>query len=154
MNGILQRDSIGGFVNMSRIMAFEKLISRLNALYTGHSALHERDVSPEGFEWIDFNDSEQSVVSYLRKTEGDTILVVLNHTPVVRENYRVGVSGEGTYDVILNSDEREFGGSGTGTCQPVVSDRVSQHGESSHCCSLPPLGALYLKLRNNTELAS
>ena len=133
----------------------EKLISRLNALYTGHSALHERDVSPEGFEWIDFTDSEQSVVSYLRKADGETILVVLNHTPVVRENYRVGVPGEGTYDVILNSDDREFGGSGTGTCQPLVSDRVSQHGrEQSLLLTLPPLGALYLKLRNNTELAS
>ena len=74
---------------------------------------------------------------------------------MVRENYRVGVPGEGTYDVILNSDDQEFGGSGTGTCQPLVSDRVSQHGrEQSLLLTLPPLGALYLKLRNNTELAS
>ena len=70
MSGTLQPDSIGGFCQYEPHHGIEKLISRLNALYTGHSALHERDVSPEGFEWIDFTDSEQSVVSYLRKAGG------------------------------------------------------------------------------------
>ena len=64
----------------------------------------------EGFEWIDFHDSAQSVVSYLRKADDETMLVVLNHTPVLREGYRVGVPEPGIYDVVLNSDDGEFGG--------------------------------------------
>ena len=117
--------------------------------------MHQRDGSPEGFEWIDFRDSAPSVVAYVRKSDHETMLVVLNHTPVLREGYRIGVPEPGIFDVVLNSDDREFGGSGAGSVGIVTTDEVVQHGrESSVLLNLPPLGALYLKLRKKAELAS
>jgi 1,4-alpha-glucan branching enzyme len=79
--------------------------------------LHEKDCEPEGFEWIDAADSEQSVLSFLRKGSdpGSVTIVVCNFTPVVRHGYRIGVPLPGDYREALNSDDQRYGGSGVGS---------------------------------------
>ena len=89
------------------------LVQRLNQLYNKESALYEIDYSWDGFEWIDLHDSQNSVLAYARRnSKGESILIVCNFTPVVREGYRLGVPEAGTYLELLNTDAPEFGGSG------------------------------------------
>ena len=118
----------------------------LNRVYRDQSALHALDTSEDGFEWIDGGDWKNSVLSYLRKDDkGNVVLVVLNFTPVVRENYRVGVPAGGYWREILNTDASDFGGSGVGNFGGCESNPVAAHGRyQSLNLTLPPLGALYL----------
>ncbi len=122
-------------------------LSRLNALYRQHPALHEEDYSWDGFQWIDLHDYERSILGYARRapSSGETVLVVLNFTPVVRHGYRLGVPEPGTYVEIFNSDATEFGGSGV-VNEPRPSADVPWHGHSQSIeFMLPPLGAVFLK---------
>ena len=123
-------------------------LSRLNALYTGEAALHEEEYSWDGFQWIDLHDYERSILGYARRapTSNETLLVVLNFTPVPRHGYRLGVPAPGLYQEIFNSDAAEFGGSGV-THDPRASQDVPGHGQP-HSIEfiLPPLGAVILKL--------
>jgi 1,4-alpha-glucan branching enzyme len=125
----------------------QRLVADLNGLMRREPALHELDVHREGFEWVDANDSNQSVTSYLRKAKnGETVLVVLNYTPVVREGYRVGVPRGGEWRELLNSDAPHYGGSGVGNYGAVQAQASPSHGrEFSLQLTLPPLGALFLK---------
>ncbi len=121
----------------------------LNNTYRREPALHELDFKPEGFEWVDFRDRDQSVISFLRKSSGgDVILVVLNFTPVVRGEYRVGVPEEGFWEEILNSDSRVYGGSGVSNAPGVRAEDIPYHERPySIVLTLPPLAALFLKYR-------
>ncbi len=125
----------------------QKLVSDLNTLYRNNSALHHYEFEPMGFEWIDCHDTDQSVLSFLRKDEQQTIIVILNFTPVIRENYRIGVPHEGTYEVILNSDSSYYSGSNTGNQPLIHSEHTPWTGRpASLNLTLPPLAALLLKL--------
>jgi len=120
----------------------------LNRLYRDEPALHALDCSPDGFEWIDANDADHSVFSYLRKgkASGETVLAVFNFTPVVREGYRVGVPAGGFWAEILNSDSARYGGSNCGNLGGVEAAPVALHGRPcSLSLTLPPLGMLLLK---------
>ncbi len=124
------------------------LVGELNRAYRDEPALHEQDCLPEGFEWIDGSDAEQSVLCFLRRgrRRGEEVVVVLNFTPVVRRNYRVGVTGGGRWREILNSDARDFGGSGQGNLGEIEAAPFPAHGRShSLMLTLPPLSAVYLK---------
>jgi 1,4-alpha-glucan branching enzyme len=119
----------------------------LNHFYRASRALYERDFSPDGFEWIDCNDREASVVAFLRKGSRpeDVVLVVCNFTPVPRENYRVGVPRGGLWRERLNSDAETYGGSGQGNFGTVEAAPLAAHGRThSLYLRLPPLGALFL----------
>ncbi len=123
-------------------------VQHLNILYRGEPALHELDFDPLGFEWVDFNDQEQSVISFLRKGKAATgwVLVVCNFTPVPRHNYRVGVPSGGFWREILNSDARGYGGSGHGNLGGVEAAPVPYHNRFySLSLTLPPLGILLFK---------
>jgi 1,4-alpha-glucan branching enzyme len=128
----------------------QRCVRDLNTAYRREPALHQLDCDPAGFEWIDANDYEDSILSFLRKgkTTHDQVLIVLNFTPVPRIDYRVGVPYGGCWDEILNSDAKEYGGSGLGNAGCVYADRVPFHGRS-HSLSLilPPLGALFFRWR-------
>jgi 1,4-alpha-glucan branching enzyme len=102
----------------------------LNRVYTSERALVEGDTTPLGFEWIDCNDSSDSILSYLRKSlDGqEVILVVVNFTPIVRRNYRVGVPFGGAWEELLNSDAPFYGGSGQGNLGVVYAKEYSTHG--------------------------
>jgi 1,4-alpha-glucan branching enzyme len=123
-------------------------VADINRVYRDEKALHELDCDPSGFEWVDANDSQQSVLSFLRKSRNskDIVAVVCNFTPVPRYNYRVGVPRGGYWREILNSDSENYGGEDFGNLGGVTSDKNPIHGRSfSLNLIVPPLGALFLK---------
>jgi len=123
-------------------------LADLNHLYRREPALYEHDFSPAGFEWIDCNDADQSVLSFMRRGRhgSEVILIVLNLTPVPRFGYRVGVPGGGTWSELLNSDAREYWGSGLGNGGRVEAEPIWMHGRPwSLNVTLPPLSALFFK---------
>jgi 1,4-alpha-glucan branching enzyme len=122
-------------------------LQRLNQLYNEEVALHEEEYSWEGFQWVDLHDYERSILAYLRRapSTGESILVVLNFTPVVRHGYRLGVPQAGEYQELFNSDAAEFGGSNVVNSARWSAD-VPWHGHMQSIeLTLPPLGAIYLK---------
>ena len=125
-----------------------RLVGDLNRLYRDYPALHELDCSSDGFSWIDADDADHSIFSYCRKSrDGQTIVVVLNFTPVVRYKYRIGVPNPGSYVELLNSDAEIYGGSNVGNLGEIVASQKSCHGRPhSISVSLPPLGMLVLQL--------
>jgi 1,4-alpha-glucan branching enzyme len=126
----------------------QRLVRDLNRLHREEPALHELDFEPAGFEWIDIGDWENSVVSFVRhgRSEGEQLLVVANFTPVLRQDYRVGAPAPGFWKEVLNSDAREYGGSGQGNLGGVETAPISAHGRNdSLSLTLPPLGLLILK---------
>jgi 1,4-alpha-glucan branching enzyme len=128
-----------------RHAAFEQFVIRLAHVYKAHPAFWRDDPSWEGFAWIDVADKENSVVSYVRRAGSSHVVVLLNLTPVPREKYRVGVPGEGRYDVLLASDASEWGGSGANDVRSVATEAATFHGyPQSIEVTLPPLGALVL----------
>lgn len=125
----------------------------LNHLYRTEPALHKINDNPEGFDWIDCNDSDQSVISLARKTENpeDTIVIACNFTPVVRYNYRIGLPLPGQWREIFNSDAPVYGGSGVGSPGVHSSEDFAFHARNqSMTVNLPPLGALFFKFVGNS----
>ncbi|HZP25777.1 MAG TPA: 1,4-alpha-glucan branching protein GlgB [Dehalococcoidia bacterium] len=124
----------------------QRLVTALNRLYTAEPALHALDTEPSGFEWVDANDADQSVLSFLRKAGNDMVLMVCNFTEVPRPAYRVGVPRGGAWRELLNSDATEFGGSGTGNPSDIFATDKHYHGRPhSLSLNLPPLATLFLK---------
>ena len=124
------------------------LLKDLNRVYRSHGALHEIDFDPAGFQWIDCQDSDQSVLSFLRRARdpNEVAVVVSNFTPVPREGYRVGVPSGGYYAELVNTDAREYGGSGMGNAGGVGADAVPWHGQPfSVSLTLPPLATVILR---------
>ncbi|MCL4307426.1 MAG: 1,4-alpha-glucan branching protein GlgB [Candidatus Thermoplasmatota archaeon] len=123
------------------------LLHDLNEIYKKYE-LGKSDFSPERFRWIDFKDSENTVISFMRQSAGESenILFIFNFTPVVRYNYRIGVPKSGKYMEILNSDASVYGGSGVGNFGLTESQNIPMHGlENSVEMTLPPLGCIILK---------
>jgi 1,4-alpha-glucan branching enzyme len=126
----------------------QKWIKDLNLLYRTEPALHELDFERSGFEWIDFSDWEKNIISYIRKAKvsEDVILVVHNFTPEVRVDYRIGVPKAGFWREILNSDAKEYGGSGQGNLGGAGAKPVPLHNRKfSLTLTLPPLSVLVFK---------
>jgi len=126
----------------------QKLVQDLNRIYKDELALHELDVNPHGFEWIDCNDSESSTLSFLRrgKSQDDLILALFNFTPVPRDNYLVGIPRSGVWQEILNTDSSHYGGGGMGNLGEVEAIAQPMHGRPfSLKLTLPPLAAVYFK---------
>jgi 1,4-alpha-glucan branching enzyme len=126
----------------------QRWVRDLNTAYRGERALHELDCDPAGFEWVDANDSEQSVLSFMRKGKapGDVLVAALNFTPVPRHNYRVGVPHGGKWDEVLNSDAPLYGGSGQGNMGGVQAAPFSWHGRRYLLnVTVPPLGMVVFK---------
>jgi 1,4-alpha-glucan branching enzyme len=125
----------------------QDLVRELNRRYRETPALWEMDFSPQGFQWMDCDDADQSVVSFCRfSRERHTLLLcVANFTPMARHGYRVGVPRPGFYREVLNTDSRFYGGIDVGNGGGVPSDAVPWHGQP---CSIqldvPPLGAIWL----------
>jgi 1,4-alpha-glucan branching enzyme len=126
----------------------QRMMEDLNRLYREEPALHELDLEPAGFEWVDSNDWEGSTVTFLRRglEPGEVVLVGLNFTPVPRPDYRVGVPSGGSWRELFNSDATHYGGSGQGNLGGVEATPVPFHGRQHSCVLvLPPLGAVFLK---------
>ena len=123
-------------------------VQDLNRVYAAEPALHQVDFDPAGFQWIDCNDSDNSVVSFIRRASAadDFVVAVVNFTPVPRDGYRIGVPAAGAYQEVLNSDSDVYGGSNLGNAGAVFTEPVASHGHADSLrLSLPPLGFLMLK---------
>jgi len=132
----------------ARHAGLQRWYAHMNYLYRAEAALHELDCESGGFEWVDCNDQEQSVLSFLRKDRAAKrwVLVVCNFTPVPRTDYRVGVPVDGYWQEIANSDALEYGGSGHGNFGGVEASSIACHARPfSLDLTLPPLGAIFLK---------
>jgi 1,4-alpha-glucan branching enzyme len=130
----------------------QQWVKDLNRLYRDEQCLYELDFHPDGFEWIDCSDSQGSILNLLRKGRAieDIVLVALNFTPVPRFNYRVGVPRGGYWRELLNSDSREYGGSGHGNLGGIEASPIPFHGRPySLTLTLPPLGAVFFKNEGN-----
>ena len=117
----------------------------LGAIYRRHRCLFERDHEPDGMAWLDVEDHEHSVLSYVRHASGEHLIVILNLTPVPRPGYRFGAPQTGTYRRLLSSDDARYGGSGYPTPERVATERVPWQGHAhSFVIDLPPLSAVIL----------
>ncbi len=136
---LLQWDTHGGLKHM---------VADLNAMYRREPSLYQVDFDSKGFEWIDCQNSGDSVLCYIRKGKDpdDIVVICCNMTPVVRKGYRVGVPRGGKYNEIFNSDSSHYGGSNIGNYLGLEAEKVAAQGRNmSVCANLPPLGAVVLK---------
>jgi len=135
----LQSDPIHG--------GLSQLVGDLNRVYREERSLHEVDFEPAGFSWIDCNDLESSVISLIRRARDphDWVAVVLNWTPIVRRDYRIGVPEPGYYRELINTDASLYGGGNVGNQGGVATEDVPAHGHAQSIrLTLPPLGGLLL----------
>ncbi len=126
----------------------KKLLTDLNKLYRSRTALHEKQFSAEGFEWIAYDDSQNSVLSYLRKGKDpeDSLVVVCNFTPTVLKEYRIGLPSKGKLKEVFNSDDKKYWGSGLKN-KPLKIEKISAHGKDhSAKISIPPLGTVVFEI--------
>jgi 1,4-alpha-glucan branching enzyme len=126
----------------------KRWVRDLNTLYRGERLLHELDFEPRGFEWVDCTDFQRSIISFLRRgrNASEEVLFVCNFTPVVRQDYRVGVSQGVFWKEALNSDAPLYGGSGQGNSGGLMAEPLPTHGRPfSLNMTLPPLGVLVFR---------
>lgn len=129
-------------------LGMQKTVRAINKLYTSEPALYEHSFSPEGFEWINADDARHSIYIYIRKGKKakDTLIVILNLTPVYRENYRVGLPFKAKWKEIFNTDAKDFFGSGKHNNKLILPEKVACHNrEYSVVLNVPPLAATILK---------
>ena len=123
----------------------------LNKFYKENRPFWEVDFDWNGFEWIDCNDSENSIITFIRKSDNpdDFIVILCNFTPEVRENYRIGVPKRGDYVEVFNSDAEEYGGSGVRNDGDLHTEDYSWHDrEQSLVITVPPMATIYLRLKD------
>jgi 1,4-alpha-glucan branching enzyme len=126
-----------------------RLVKDLNRLYCSNPAMHQFDTSQEGFQWIDCDDAENSTYSFIRRSsdQDDFFIVVLNFTPIVRENFRIGVPNAGYYREAFNTDADIYGGGNVGNQGGTYSEPVACHGfQNSMSITLPPLATVVFRL--------
>jgi 1,4-alpha-glucan branching enzyme len=122
------------------------LVRDLNHLYHDTPALYQHEFEWQGFEWIDCHDADQSVVSFLRRSEQDFVVVIVNFTPVPRYDYLIGVPAPGAYREILNSDSQFYGGGNLGNgARPPMAEPIPWMGRPySIALTVPPLAGVVL----------
>jgi 1,4-alpha-glucan branching enzyme len=126
----------------------KKLITSLNTLYKTEPALHQKQFSSDGFEWINYSDHQNAVMSFIRKGNNskDDLVVVCNFTPVVRLDYRIGIPKKGRLVEIFNSDSESFGGSGVLNVHELNIQAIPYDGKDySIAINLPPLSVTVYK---------
>ncbi len=126
----------------------QKLVKDLNTLYRDHPALYEKQFTDEGFQWIDYGDHENSVLTFMRKgvNKKDDLIIACNFTPILRLNYRVGIQKTGKLKEIFNTDDEKYGGSGSTNNKALKVESIPWHGnKKSMELGIPPLGVVILK---------
>tara|TARA_R110000796_G_scaffold35017_3_gene90212 strand:+ start:195116 stop:197011 length:1896 start_codon:yes stop_codon:yes gene_type:complete len=125
----------------------QEFVKDLNATYKNYPALYEKQFSPESFQWIDYGDSENSVLTYIRKgyDKKNDLIVICNFTPIVRENYRIGVPTNTKLKEVFNSDDKKYGGSGVSNKNIKITKTPWNSYENSIEIELPPLGIVILQ---------
>ncbi|MBY8963952.1 1,4-alpha-glucan branching protein GlgB [Flavobacterium sp. D11R37] len=127
----------------------KNLVTALNKLYKKQPALYEKQFAGDGFEWINYSDSENSVIAYMRKgeKEEENLIIVCNLTPVIRDNYRIGVPVQGKLKEIFNSDDAAFGGSGVKNKTVKTESIAWNHKPYSAELVLPPLATVVFTMK-------
>ncbi len=129
----------------------QRMMQDLGSIYLDNDALWAWDVEPRGFRWIDCNDTDQSVLSFVRYGPTGHLVCVFNFTPIPRHGYRVGLPGPGAYTELLNTDGAVYHGSNVGNGGSIEAEPWACHGmDHSAALTLPPLGALVLKPERET----
>ena len=126
----------------------------LNRFYRNEPALYELDFESDGFKWVDIGDWGHSIISFMRKGKStkEAVFVACNFTPVPHQDYRIGAPSGGTWSEVLNSDSKEYGGSGVKNQEFIETENIPYHGMShSFSLTLPPLGIIVLKRKIETE---
>jgi len=132
-----------------------RMLTSLNRLQSIEPALSQWDCDPRGFEWLNGEDRQNSVICYLRHSASGSLLIILNFTPEVRHGYRIPVHHAGRFHEVFNSDAAEFGGSGLHHVQELISEAVEFSGRAQSLqLKLPPLAALVLKAETTVEPGS
>ena len=132
----------------------QETIKDLNKLYRKEPALHEKQFNAEGFEWIEYNDYQNSTLIFIRKgeKEQDNLVIACNMTPVPRENYRIGLPKPGKLKEIFNSDLKKYGGSGKFRNKIMASDKIDcQYRKHSLEIVIPPLGMVVFKYQKTSK---
>ncbi len=132
----------------------QETIKDLNKLYRKEPALHEKQFSAEGFEWIEYNDFQNSTLIFIRKgdKEKDNLVIACNMTPVPRESYRIGLPKPGKLKEIFNSDLKKFGGSGKYKNKIMSAEKIDcQYREHSLEITIPPLGMVVFKYQKTSK---
>ncbi len=127
----------------------QSVIKDLNKLYQEQTALHEKQFNAEGFEWIAYDDSQNSIISYIRKgiNPKDELIVVCNFTPIPHENYKMGMPRKGKLVELFNSDNEKYSGSGIGNTKSIpIKPEPSHHRKFSAKLILPPLSVVVFKI--------
>jgi 1,4-alpha-glucan branching enzyme len=127
----------------------QDLCRDLNQLYLAESAL-QYDHQHDGFEWISYDDSGNSILSFIRnaKNTNEKLIILVNFTPNTHQEYRIGVPEEGQYEQVFNSDDKAYTGSDFVTHTSWVTESIASHGKTnSLCLEIPPLAAIALKLK-------
>ena len=127
----------------------KQLLTDLNRIYRSEPSLHENDFSQDGFEWIECGAREDSIIAFVRrgKDPDEFVMTICNFTPVIRQNYRIGVPVAGEYREILNSDSKFYAGSNVGNGMSIHSSEQESNGRpNSISMTLPPLSGVVLKL--------
>ncbi len=127
----------------------KKVITDLNSLYKSNPALHQKQFSPDGFEWINYSDHQNAVMSYIRKGSNpkEDLIIVCNFTPVVRTNYRIGIPRKGKLTQIFNTDDVQYSGSGVTNAKPIKIEKEVWNGRDfSAELVLPPLSVIVFKI--------
>jgi 1,4-alpha-glucan branching enzyme len=128
--------------------ALQRLVTDLNKTYRDNPAMWVGDSDPEGFSWIDANDSGNNVFSFVRSSPGGPVVCITNFAAIPHDNYRIGLPTAGTWEEILNTDADVYGGSGVGNLGAVEALAEPSHGRpASTTLRLPPLGTLWLRHR-------
>ena len=132
----------------------QNFVGDLNALYTTETALYENQFNTEGFEWVEANDENNSIYIYLRKgrSEDDVLMVVLNLTPRVLE-YKIGINEGTSWEVILNSDDEKYGGSGVEAEIVDEEDDEWMYRPNAMILKLPPLAGVILRQKSHKKVA-
>lgn len=134
----------------------KKWYKDLNHFYQNEPALYQWDYVDTGFEWVDFQDAENSTLGFIRKCgiTDHLVLAVCNFTPVPRYHYRFGVPIQGTWEEVLNSDATVYGGSGIGNQGAICAEEVPMHGRQySLSMTLPPLSAVFFRRANESQIS-
>ena len=134
-------------LNFDSHKKFSNYIKDLNKFYLDEKCLWFDDFTYDGFEWIDCNDADRSVVSFMRRSNDDFIILVCNFTPVPLLNHRIGVPFVGSYKEIFNSDDLKYGGSGITNKDLIVSEKIGYNvHKNSISLKVPPLGITVFKI--------
>ena len=127
-------------------IGIQNLIKDLNILYRNERALFRFNYTPDGYEWIDYSDHENSVLAFVRKSFEAQLIVLLNYSPVVRSNYRIGVISDFEYMEIFNSDDQKYWGSGISNTEIIMNENIPYHSKpNSIQVTLPPLAGIILR---------